>query len=197
MGRITGGIFKGTPLVAPEHIRATPAKVRQAAFNILGSFVEGARVLDAFAGSGSFGLEALSRGAAYVAFIESDAQAAIAIRDNLARLSPTISRDAWRLLQLDVRRGLRELADSSRPFDIVFFDPPYGTDEGKKALNALVEYAILAPAGIVILEHYRRLVLPASIGPLRQGKEHRYGDTVLSLYQPVSPAGSPARPDTA
>ncbi len=186
MLRIAAGQFKGRRLVTPPAIRATSEKVRQALFNILGSAVEGSRILDAFAGSGALGLEALSRGAAFVAFIESDTEAIIAIRDNLTRLEPELSRHAWRLLHLEVERGLRQLAADEPPFHVIFFDPPYRTDEGKKALNTVVECAMLAPSGIVAIEHDQRTVLPESVGPLRQWKQHRYGDTVLSFYQPTA-----------
>jgi 16S rRNA (guanine966-N2)-methyltransferase len=182
MVRITGGQFKGTPLVAPQQIRATEAKVRQALFNILGPSLEGSRVLDGFAGSGALGCEALSRGAAFVAFIESDTEAVMAIRDNLAKLGSELPRHAWRLLHLDVERGLRQLAKTAAPFDVILFDPPYASEEGKKALNTVVECAILAPVGIVAMEHDRRTVLPPSVGWLHQAKRHRYGDTVLSFY---------------
>lgn len=185
MPRIAGGQFKGIPLAVPGGIRATEGKVRQAIFNILGPAVVGARVLDGFAGSGALGLEALSREAAFVAFIESDPEAVVAIRDNLARLDNDLARGAWRVVHAPIERGLRALAESEAPFDIALFDPPYRTDEGKKALNALVRYAMLAPAGIVGIEHDQRTALPSTIGPLQQRKTHRYGDTVLSFYQPV------------
>ncbi len=183
MLRIAAGQFKGMTLVAPSRLRATEGKVRQAVFNILGSFIEGARVVDAFAGSGALGLEALSRGAAFVAFIESDPEATVCIRDNLAKFDAELPRGAWRLLSVDVERGLRELARSEPCVDVVLFDPPYGGEEAKKALNTVVDCAILAPAGLVVMEHHRRTALPESVGSLRQWKQHRYGDTVLSLYQ--------------
>lgn len=183
MARIIAGQFKGRTILMPPRIRATEAKVRQALFNILGAGVEDARVLDGFAGSGALGLEALSRGASFVAFIESDAEAVVAIRDNLARLEPELAREAWRLVHFDVERGLRALAASERPFDIILFDPPYHTEEGKKALITVVDCAMLAPVGIVAIEHDQRTPLPSPIGPLRQCTQHRYGDTVLSFYQ--------------
>ena len=173
MAKITGGQFKGVNLVMPAAIRATEAKVRQAVFNILGSFVEGARVLDGYAGSGALGLEALSRGAEFAAFIESDPGSILAIRDNLARLERQLPRSAWRVVHGETDWGIRQLAAS----------PPYRSEEGKKALNSVVECAILAPSGVVVIEHDQRTDLPASLGPLRRGKRHRYGDTVLSLYQ--------------
>ena len=181
---LTGGRFKGWKLATPPQIRATNAKVRQALFNILAPVIEGARVLDGFAGSGALGLEALSRGAAFVTFIESDTDAVVSIRDNLARLEPEIVRHAWRVIHLDVERGLRQLTRLEAPFDVILFDPPYRTDEGKKALNSVVECATLAPTGIIAVEHDQRTCLPSSVGGLHQMKRHRYGDTVLSFYQP-------------
>ncbi|MBI3011853.1 MAG: 16S rRNA (guanine(966)-N(2))-methyltransferase RsmD [Candidatus Omnitrophica bacterium] len=182
MLRITGGKFKGLQLTTPRQIRATEAKVRQALFNILGSSIEGARVIDGFAGSGALGLEALSRDASFVAFIEADPDALINIRGNLDRVAGELPRSAWRIVHLDVERGLRQLAKAEPPFDVMMFDPPYRSGEGKKALNTVVECAMLAPAGLVAIEHDRRTTLPSSVGPLQQRARHRYGDTVLSFY---------------
>jgi len=170
-------------LRAPKDIRVTSAKVRQALYNILAPVIEGSRVLDGFAGSGALGVEALSRGAAFAAFVDSSPEAVISIRDTLARLGAEVPRSAWRVLHLEVDRGLRALAASEPPFDLVILDPPYGAAEGKKALNSVVDYAILAPAGIVVVEHHQRTALPEAIGPLHQFKRHRYGDTVLSFYR--------------
>ena len=183
MIRISAGEFKGMRLEAPGIIRPTGDKVRQAVMNILRSALYGARVIDGFAGSGALGIEALSRGAAYVAFIESEPQGFIAIRDNLARLEGQLNRSRFRILNVEVERGLRELAKSEAAFDVILFDPPYHTSEAKIALRAVAECAILAPSGIVMVEHHRRDELPESEGPLKQCKQHRYGDTVLSFYQ--------------
>ena len=171
------------PLAVPSQIRPTGGKVRQALFNILGSFIEGARVLDGFAGSGALGLEALSRGAAFVAFLEDDGEAVVSIRDNLVAIGPELPRQAWRVVHFEIERGLRELAKTEPPFDAILFDPPYRSEEGKKALNTVVDCAMLAPAGLVAIEHHRRTELPASVGFLQQCKRHRYGDTVLSFYR--------------
>ena len=183
MLRIAAGRFKGLTLSAPAHLRATEGKVRQALFNILGDAVQDARVVDGFAGSGALGLEALSRGAAFVAFIEAETEAILSVRDNLAKVGPELPRQAWRLLHVDVERGLRQLAKDGPSFDLILLDPPYGSDEGKKALNTVVECAILVPTGLVVIEHDRRTPLPPSVGPLTQHTQHRYGDTVLSFYR--------------
>ncbi len=181
--RITAGLFRGLSLVMPPEIRATESKVRQALFNILGESIRGARVIDGFAGSGVLGIEAFSRGAAFVAFIEQDGTCVVSIRDNLARLDPELPSQAWRVLHMDVVRGFHEVAASEPPFDVVLLDPPYRTDDGKKALIALSQYAMLAPTSIVVIEHERWTVLPLVSGPLHQRTQHRYGDTVLSFYQ--------------
>ena len=183
MLRISAGLFKGRTLQTPPGIRATETKVRQALYNILGSFVEGARVIDGFAGSGSLGLEALSRGAAFAAFIESDTEAVLCLRDNLERLGGELQREVWRVVHFDAERGLRQLAKTEPPFDLILLDPPYRTEEGKKALNTIVECAMLAPAGMLVIEHDRGTSLPSVIGPVQQWKQHRYGDTVLSFYR--------------
>ena len=182
MIRISSGQFKGLSLVVPKHLRPTSAKVRQALGNILRDRLEGSRLLDGFAGSGALGIEALSRGAAFVAFLESDPEAVLAIRDNLCRLGSNLPRAAWRVVHLEVCRGLKILAEDEAPFDLVFLDPPYEGPEAKKALNAVVEYGILAPSGIIAVEHDWRTLLPTSVGPLKQWTQHRYGETVLSFY---------------
>ncbi|HEX9780776.1 MAG TPA: 16S rRNA (guanine(966)-N(2))-methyltransferase RsmD [bacterium] len=181
--RITAGELKGRVIMAPPSVRATGGKVRQALFNILGSFITGARVLDGYAGSGALGCEALSRGAAFVAFVDADAEAVIAVRDNLARMGEAVPRTAWRIVHAQMSRAARELARVEAPFDVIILDPPYRTDEAKNALNLVVDYAILAATGLVAIEHDRRTLLPPDTGSLRRVKQHRYGATVLSLYE--------------
>lgn len=183
MIRISAGLYKGTRLQAPEHIRPTEARVRSALFNVLAQVVPKARVLDGFAGSGALGIEALSRGAGFAAFVEDDAQCIIAIRDNLQRLSPELERSRWRLVQGRLPEALRLLAGVESPFDLVLLDPPYRDFEPTKTLQGLVEYAIIATAGFLAIEHDRRTAMPQAAGPLRQIKQHRYGETVLSFYQ--------------
>ena len=183
MVRVTGGEWKGRGWEAPRSVRVTGAKVRQALFNILGSLTPGARMVDAFAGSGAVGIEALSRGASFVAFIESDDEAAWAIRGALERCSGERLPRRWRIVQRDADAGLRQLARDDGPFDIIFCDPPYADEAAKKVLNTVEGCAMLARTGWLIIEHHRRAVLPSSVGPLRQSGQRRYGGTVLSFYQ--------------
>jgi 16S rRNA (guanine966-N2)-methyltransferase len=161
--------------------------VRQAIFNILGPGIQGARVLDAFAGSGALGCEALSRGAGFVAFVDSDLEAVLCVRDNLGHLDADLPREAYRVLQLDMERAAADFASQETLFDVILLDPPYEGEAAKKALNALGDCVILAPTGVLIVEHSRRAMLDTAVGRLRQRRQHRYGDTVLSLYHLATP----------
>ena len=183
MLRITTGSLKGCVFEAPRHIRATEGKVRQALFNILGERVAQARVIDGFAGSGMFGLEALSRGAKLVVFLEAHPVCLRVIRANLARLDPLAVDGRWELASGDALHRLRQLAGREPPFDIIILDPPYERLWGKKALKVVGDCGILSLAGVLCVEHARRDELPPRAGPLAIAKQHRYGETVLSFYQ--------------
>lgn len=182
MARISGGLLRGRTLVVPKHVRATEEKVRQALFNILGSSVAGARVLDGCAGSGAFGLEALSRGAARAVFMESHPASIKAIRENLSKIASEPLDGTWAVYPGDVLRQLGRVARAEAPFDIAIFDPPYEANAGKKILNAMSEYAMLTSSGVLCLEHAVRDESPSKVGPLALVKQHRYGGTVLSFY---------------
>src|SRR5262245_27759042 len=159
--RLTGGLDRGRRLKAPRGLRTRPtaAKVREAIFNILGPPPEGA-VLDLFAGTGALGLEALSRGARRVVFIERDRHALAALRQNLREIGCE-SRST--VIAADVRSGLRRLAAtaggaavaadrSASQFSWVFMDPPYA-EEAASILGELAERDLLAGCAVVIVEH--------------------------------------------
>jgi len=154
--RIVGGKFKGRALVAPEGraTRPTSDRAREAVFNILAhapwsAGFEGRRVLDLFAGSGALGFEALSRGAAFALFVDTDAAARGAIRENIEALglfgvSRLHRRDATDL-------GLKP-AGLGAPFDLVFLDPPYGQGLGETALQRIIEGQWIAPEALIVFE---------------------------------------------
>ena len=131
--RIIGGAWRGRRLrfAAAPAIRPTPDRVRETLFNWLAPIVPGARCLDLFAGSGALGLEALSRGASHVTFVERDRQAARAIEECLGQFDPQ-GRHDWRVLAADAETFL---ATAAQPFDIVFLDPPFASG----ALQAIAE----------------------------------------------------------
>jgi len=142
--RIVGGEHRGARIFAPKgsDTRPTSDRVREAAFNLIGP-VDGAAVLDVFAGSGAMGLEALSRGAATVTFVESDRDACRVIDRNIEKLRVT----GARVVQQDV---LRALATDPRQYDLVLCDPPYGYPEHERLAPYLVR--VLAPEGLLVYE---------------------------------------------
>jgi len=175
--RIIGGAWRGRKLRFPATalIRPTPDRVRETLFNWLGARVAGARCLDLFAGSGALGLEALSRGAAHVTFVERDAAA---VRELRARLAEWGARDA----QVERSDALGFLARDGRPFDIVFLDPPFASGLLAEAAAALERHGWLAPAALVYVECTAREGLP----PLPTGwmplKGKRAGEVGYHLY---------------
>jgi 16S rRNA (guanine966-N2)-methyltransferase len=159
--RIVAGTFRGRRLVAPKghSTRPTADRTRQALFNILehapwAPEVEGARVLDLFAGSGALGLEAASRGAAYSLMVETSAEARAAIAENIATLglAPAQVRIDRRDAALLPRRSIADGA----PFDLVLLDPPYGEGLGEAALARLAQGGWLAPDAVAVLERGTR-----------------------------------------
>jgi 16S rRNA (guanine966-N2)-methyltransferase len=182
--RITGGVFRSRLLRAPRGsaTRPTSDRVREAVFAILGSrrSLDGNRVLDLYAGTGAFALEALSRGATHATLVESARPALDAVRANIESLD-LIARAA--VVAAPVERAGRAIA-ARAPFDLVFVDPPYAlvpSGEASKALMDLVGDGILAPGAIVVLEHASADAAPA-LPALIAGETRRYGDTSVTLY---------------
>src|SRR5918999_234025 len=151
--RIVGGRFRGRALKGPrsDAIRPTSDRLRETIFNILahsyGDVVEGARVLDLFAGTGAMGLEALSRGAAFALFVDDGAQARGVIRENIEALGLGGS---TRLFRRDATR--MGAAGPNRPFSLVFCDPPYGKDLAPRALRSCAEGGWLTRDALVVVE---------------------------------------------
>ncbi len=191
MLHVAAGLLKGMRLEAPQLVRPTEARVRQAFFNILGEGVLGARVLDGCAGSGAIGIEALSRGASFVVFVESQPDAARAVRANLARIDSASVDGTWAVVRGEIERTLARETPELASLDVVWLGPPYAGGLGRKLLQRLGDCAILSPSGIVCVEHARHEELPSSSGFLRQRSQHRYGRTVLSLYERQTPESHP------
>ena len=173
--RIIAGSRKGHRIAAPrgDSTRPTGDRVREAAFNLIGP-VEGAVVLDLFAGSGALGLEALSRGAARATFVDSDRTACRAIDANLDKLRLT----GARVLCLD---ALRFVATDEGRYDLILVDPPYDRAETLEQPLATHLPRLLAPGGLVVYETSARLepVLPLALRTSR-----RYGSVRLTLFEP-------------
>ncbi len=178
--RIIGGRHRGRRLQFPAgvEIRPTPDRVRETLFNWLQPRIAGARVLDLFAGSGALGLEALSRGAAHVSFVERSRRAADAIE--------AVARD-WRETSLsvigaDAFQWLERRTSADPPFDIVFLDPPYDADLLSAAAGALARSGSLAPDARVYLERRARDDLPALPEGWKELRAGRAGEVGYHLF---------------
>ena len=175
--RIIGGSWRGRKLRFPASpaIRPTPDRVRETLFNWLGGATPGAQCLDLFAGSGALGLEALSRGAAHVTFVEQDAAA---VRELRARL------DEWHASDARVERAdaLRYLAGAARPFDIVFLDPPFASGLLTRAATLLEQHHWLRAGTLIYVESAAREPLPALPGSWRVLKAKQAGEVGYHLF---------------
>jgi 16S rRNA (guanine966-N2)-methyltransferase len=185
MARIISGRGKGRRLSAPRGLatRPTAARVRQSLFDILAPELPGCRFLDAFAGSGSVGLEALSRGAARVVLVDDSAAAHAAIKDNLRALGDLGG--AVQLFRQDARIALAALADAGARFDIVYVDPPYDSPVYEPLLEQVGDTGLLEVEGLVVVEHFHKRLLPETIGRLARTRLVRVGDHQLSFYRPA------------
>lgn len=182
--RIVGGKFKGRGLVSPadQGTRPTSDSVREAIFNILahgiaGFTLEGARVMDLFAGTGALGLEAISRGGRFCQFVDESAEARGLIRRNADSLGVVGLAKIW-------RRDATRLGPCApqTPYDLVFADPPYGKGLGEKTLASLVEGGWLAPGAVVVLEEAEKAAVKDVAG-LTLLDRRVYGDTQVRIYR--------------
>lgn len=177
--RVIAGEAKGRRLKGPRgsETRPTSDKVKEALLSILGDRVKDARVLDLFAGSGGIGIEALSRGATHVDFVE----VAEAISDLLEQnLTACGFGDRASIYRMDAFRFIKQI---HRPYDLVFADPPYHNWQLKKLLPVLGQGAMISPDGLAVVEHFHKIHLPKEIGNLEAVRSYEYGDTVLTLYR--------------
>jgi 16S rRNA (guanine966-N2)-methyltransferase len=182
--RIIGGAHRGTHLAPvgagdPQaHLRPTSDRVREAIFNLLENSLhldlQGLRVLDLFAGTGALGLEALSRGAARVAFVDDGTPARAILRRNIEILRAMGTTDVWRrdATALGLNRG--------QGYDLVFLDPPYGKGLGERALASAVAGGWLAAGALVVWEEGAPPTVPSGLELLDQ---RRYGDTVVTILK--------------
>jgi 16S rRNA (guanine966-N2)-methyltransferase len=181
--RIISGRYRGRQIATLKSgkLRPTSDQLRETLFDVLGPGVVGARLLDAYAGSGAVGLEALSRGAAEVVFIEHHRAAAALIRKNLEALG---IKSAYRLVTSDVLDGLEQLGEGGERFDMVFLDPPYAEiREYHHALRQLARSRLLDPDSLVIAEHSRYTQLEDRYGTLARVRLLRHGDAQLAFYR--------------
>jgi 16S rRNA (guanine966-N2)-methyltransferase len=186
--RVIAGSLKGRKLDSPtwEGVRPTSDKLRETLFNVVAQRVPEARVLDAYAGTGAIGIEALSRGATHVTFVDSDSRSLTLIERNLRRCGVS---DRYAIIRARLAAGTPRgdespLASLARPtglFDLAVLDPPY--DEPDLTATIAAVEPLMAPRGLLVLEHARKRSSPLSVGALSRTRVLNSGDSALSFYE--------------
>ncbi|HEX5481461.1 MAG TPA: 16S rRNA (guanine(966)-N(2))-methyltransferase RsmD [Terriglobia bacterium] len=188
--RVIAGAYGGLRLktLKGAALRPTSDQLRETLFNILGEGLEGAQFLDAYAGSGAVGIEALSRGAQCVVFLEHHRPAVELIRQNLTALGVD---SGFEILTCPVMTGIERLESQSEKFDFVFLDPPYAEiREYHRVLRKFGRSEILLPQSLVIAEHSRHCNLEERYGSLALARRLRHGDSQLAFYRRGIAGGS-------
>lgn len=183
--RILAGRLGGRPLIEPTRqikcsLRPMREAVRAALFDILDDSVTGARFLDLFAGTGSIGLEALSRGARSCAFVDSSEEACRIIRKNIENLGLVQQTSVY---QLDALKAIEMFHQQGQQFDLVFSGPPYGKELAHKTLAHLSSHPIVSPGALVVTEIFKKEKVQAEYGFLQSLEERTYGDNRLWFYR--------------
>ena len=188
--RVIAGTARGTRLSALKgaSIRPTLDRVKESFFNKVGQTLEGVAFLDLFAGTGSMGIEALSRGAEKVVFVEKDHRAQSLIYSNLERchFGPNeigAEEKNWVMLKSSALHALSMLQEKGSQFDIVYVDPPFADDLYEECLEALSSSKLLTESSLVIAEHHHKHALQKKYDKLTLNSERKLGDSCLSYYQ--------------
>lgn len=179
--RVISGSAKGHKLktINGTATRPTTDRVKESVFNIISGFIVGKRVLDLYSGTGSLGIEALSRGAEFAIFVDNSRECLVTIKQNLShtRLSEKAS-----IMPTNVFSVLDNLSKENRKFDIIFLDPPYNKGLVEETLKCLVESDIIEREGMVIAEHDYKENVPQEVEFLKRFRYQKYGDTIVSFY---------------
>ena len=189
--RIIAGTFRSRQLKSLKGLtlRPTSDMLRETLFNVLGPRVEGSRFLDLFAGTGAIGIEAVSRGADFVVFVEKHAKTVHLIRENLASLEIA---EGIRVIPADALTSLITLEkESVPPFDFIFLDPPYtNQSEYKETLRVIDQSKLVQDSTLIIAEHHKSFELPASLTRFERARILRQGDAALTFYRRSTQAPS-------
>jgi 16S rRNA (guanine966-N2)-methyltransferase len=192
--RVIAGQLKGRriPTFPGRAIRPTSQRAREALFAILGAQIQGATMVDLYAGTGAVGLEALSRGATKVLFVEQNPLAGASIQRTLSQFKLSASS---RVLVEDVSLAIQNpILLGWSPFDVIFLDPPYRLPNIQQQLRQIEEADLIAPTGRMIYEHFHKMTPPLSIGEWTLIRTARYGDTAFTFYQPLSQTAEGSEP---
>ncbi len=190
--RVIAGIYKGRQISMPKGIRPTRDNVKESLFNVLNTRINGAHTLDLFAGSGALGIEALSRSAKEIVFVDNSKMCTDVIYDNITKLSPESLTVSIRIITKDAYASIRLLCQEGKKFDVIFIDPPYYKSREhesyhrnriRKCLKYISIYDILCHSGLVVVEHFKKDIVPEDTERLALSRQLNYGDTTISIYK--------------
>jgi 16S rRNA (guanine966-N2)-methyltransferase len=175
--RVLGGIFRGKKITAGDSlcIRPLTNKLKESIFNTLNEFIQGKRILDLFAGSGGFGIEAFSRGADNITFVEKSHRSAALLSENLAHLS--IPSDHFQIYRQDV---IKYCQISSKSYDLIFTDPPFNFNSLQNLINLIMESTLLERNGLLIIHHEISNPVKSSSSFYMMFKQKRFGRSLIS-----------------
>ncbi|MFH0925948.1 MAG: 16S rRNA (guanine(966)-N(2))-methyltransferase RsmD [bacterium] len=179
--RIITGSAKGKKLKAPRGYKTRPTsdKVKEALFDILGERVIGSKFLDLYAGTGSIGIEVLSRGAWKATFVEDTSSLINLIWENLKSCDFVNNAE---VIQADVKKSISSFANRQHKFDIIYIDPPYNSTLAEETLEVLAKSSILSDNHYIIVEHNNKKILPENFWGIVYQKQYEFGDTRLTFY---------------
>lgn len=180
--RIIAGSLKSRLVNTPrgDIVRPTSNRVRESIFSVVEDHAENCCVLDLFAGAGSLGIEAISRGASHVTFVENSPQAVRVLRENIEHLD---IQDRTTVMKVDVLGVLKEFSARRARFGMVFMDPPYSESLAHRAMAALALSGVVTEDGIVVAEHRKEDLLEQTYGELVLTRVLKFGDTWVSIYR--------------
>lgn len=179
--RVVAGEFGGRKLktLTGNNTRPTTDKVKGAMFNMIGPYFDGGTALDLFSGSGSLGIEAVSRGMDQAVLVEKNYRAMEIVRENVTM---TKNEASFQLMKMPANQAIKQLAEGDQKFDLVLLDPPYAKQEIVKQIEMLLENELLTNQATVVCETDKGVVLPETIGQLKERKRHDYGITAVTIY---------------
>ncbi len=178
--KVLQGYLKNRPILVPKGIRPVTVRVKEAILDILAEVIEGAAVLDLFAGSGALGIETLSGGARSVVFVDRDPGVCGAVRRNLKN----IRKEAQAVVYThEAQAALQRFQATKKQFDIVFIDPPYCQGLTRKTLHTIDEYDIVTPHGFVVITCFYKDIFDFQLRNFQHTIKKSYGQTVLLIYQ--------------
>ncbi|WZL74798.1 16S rRNA (guanine(966)-N(2))-methyltransferase RsmD [Clostridiaceae bacterium 35-E11] len=179
--RVIAGSLKGRRLKTPKGIETRPTtdRVKESIFSIIHAHIIDSIIIDLFSGTGNLGIEALSRGAEKVFFVDKNKNSIQLIKENIESMG---LKSKSEILFCDALKAIKQLASLSHKFDIIFMDPPYSKGLILPCMEAINAEDMLKEDGIILVEHDTKDTLPDNVGRLIKRKEKKYGNTMISIY---------------